>query len=383
MTTLIKNCRIISPDVDIVNGAVEIEGNKIKHVYKNQNDIKDNKADKVIDAQGNIVFPGFVDIHTHGAMGADVTDGKVESIETIAKTKLSEGVTTFCPTTLTLPYEKLKEAAHSVAEYKKDTKYAKVAGMHLEGPFINKDSAGAQNPNYIKKPDIKFVREMNDITKVAIVTFAVEEEGAIEFIKDLKKLGVVSSCGHTSATYEEFKKAKAAGLNNITHFCNQVTKLHHREIGIVGAGLIDDDVKLEFICDKIHICPDMMQLVLKVRGPENMLLITDSMSASGLEDGDYDLGGLEVVVKDDAARLKSSGSLAGSTLKYYNSLKNTYEVTGLPLQELIKAAGYNQAQSLGINNIGKIEEGYCADIIVVNKDFKPYIAFVEGNETVL
>ena len=224
---------------------------------------------------------------------------------------------------------------------------------------------------------------MNDITKVAVVSFAIEVEGAIDFIKELKQLGIVSSCGHTSATYEDFKKAKAAGLNNITHFCNQVTKLHHREIGIVGAGLIDDNVKLEFICDKIHICPDMMNLTFKVRSPENMLLITDSMSASGLEDGDYDLGGLEVVVKDDAARLKSSGSLAGSTLKYYNSLKNTYEVTGLPLQELIKAAGYNQAKSLGIENIGKIEEGYCADIIVVNKDFKPYIAFVEGRETVL
>ncbi|HJO93339.1 MAG TPA: N-acetylglucosamine-6-phosphate deacetylase [Victivallales bacterium] len=383
MTTLIKNCRIISPDVDIVNGAVEIEDKIIKRVYKNQNDIINNNADHIIDAEGNIVFPGFVDIHTHGAMGADVTDGKVESIKTIAKTKLSEGVTTFCPTTLTLPYEKLKEAASSVAEYKKDTKYAKVAGMHLEGPFISESAVGAQNPSYIKKPDIKFVREMNDITKVAVVSFAIEVEGAIDFIKELKQLGIVSSCGHTSATYEDFKKAKAAGLNNITHFCNQVTKLHHREIGIVGAGLIDDNVKLEFICDKIHICPDMMNLTFKVRSPENMLLITDSMSASGLEDGDYDLGGLEVVVKDDAARLKSSGSLAGSTLKYYNSLKNTYEVTGLPLQELIKAAGYNQAKSLGIENIGKIEEGYCADIIVVNKDFKPYIAFVEGRETVL
>jgi N-acetylglucosamine-6-phosphate deacetylase len=380
MLTLIKNCRIISPDLDIVNGAVEIEDKIIKHVYKNLNDIKVN-ADKIIDAKGNIVFPGFVDIHTHGAMGADVTDGKVESIETIAKTKLSEGVTTFCPTTLTLPYETLKEAARSVAGYKKNNKYSKVAGMHLEGPFINKNAAGAQNPNYIKKPDIKFVKEMNDITRVAIVTFAIEEEGAVQLIKDFKKLDIVSSCGHTSATYEDFKKAKAAGLNNITHYCNQVTKLHHREIGIIGAGLLDNDVKLEFICDKIHICPDMMNLTFKVRSSENMLLITDSMSASGLEDGDYDLGGLEVVVKNDAARLKSSGSLAGSTLKYYKSLKNTYEVTGLPLQELIKATSYNQAKSLGINNIGKVEEGYSADLIIVDKNFKPYIAFVDGRET--
>ena len=125
----------------------------------------------------------------------------------------------------------------------------------------------------------------------------------------------------------------------------------------------------------------MMNLTFKVRSSENMLLITDSMSASGLEDGDYDLGGLEVVVKNDASRLKSSGSLAGSTLKYYKSLKNTYEVTGLPLQELIKATSYNQAKSLGINNIGKVEEGYSADLIIVDKNFKPYIAFVDGRET--
>lgn len=379
MSTFITNCRIVSTGVDIVNGAIEIKNGTIENVFHNT-DIQIPGGSEVIDAKGDIVFPGFIDIHTHGAMGCDVTDGKVESIEKIAETKLKEGVTTFCPTTLTLPFEDLKKACQSVEEYKNKTTFSKVAGMHLEGPFISPKAIGAQNPKYIKKPDINFVKELHKASKVAIVSFAIEVEGASELIDDLNKLGIVPSCAHSSAVYADFKEAKKHGLKNITHFCNQITPLHHREIGLVGAGLIDDDVNLELICDTIHVCPDMIQLTFKVRHANNIMLITDSMSASWLKDGKYQLGGLDVVVEDNAARIATSGALAGSTLKYYQALKNVYEVTGIPLSELIRVTSYNQAISLGLENVGKIEKGFVADLLIVDKNFKPYTAFVSGKK---
>lgn len=379
MSTFITNCRIVSAGLDIVNGALEIKDDAIENIFHDTN-IKIPAGSEAIDAKRNIVFPGFIDIHTHGAMGCDVTDGKVESIEKIAETKLKEGVTTFCPTTLTLPFEDLKKACESVEEYKKKTTFAKVAGMHLEGPFISQKAIGAQNPKFIKKPDINFVKELHNVSKVAIVSFAIEVEGAAELITELNKLGIVPSCAHSSAVFADFKKAKKHGLKNITHFCNQVTPLHHREIGLVGAGLIDDDVKLELICDTIHVCPDMIQLTFKLRHADNIMLITDSMSASWLKDGNYKLGGLDVVVEHSAARIATSGALAGSTLKYYQSLKNVYDITGIPLSELIRVTSYNQANSLGLKDVGRIEKGYKADLLIVDSNFKPFTVFVNGRK---
>ncbi|HBM15477.1 MAG TPA: N-acetylglucosamine-6-phosphate deacetylase [Lentisphaeria bacterium] len=382
MSTFITNCRIVSAGLDIANGSLEIKNDIIENIFHN-NITEIPTGSEIIDAQRNIVFPGFIDIHTHGAMGCDVTDGKVESIEKIAETKLREGVTTFCPTTLTLPFEDLKKACESVEEYKRNTTFAKVAGMHLEGPFISQKAIGAQNPKFIKKPDINFVRDLHNVSKVAIVSFAIEVEGASELIAELNKMGIVPSCAHSSAIYADFKKAKKYGLKNITHYCNQITPLHHREIGLVGAGLIDDDVKLELICDTIHVCPDMIQLTFKVRHADNIMLITDSMSASWLKDGNYKLGGLDVIVENCAARIAASGALAGSTLKYYQSLKNVYDITGIPLSEIIKVTSYNQASSLGLKDVGKIEKGYKADLLIVDSNFKPLKAFVNGKKFIL
>jgi N-acetylglucosamine-6-phosphate deacetylase len=178
----------------------------------------------------------------------------------------------------------------------------------------------------------------------------------------------------------QFAQAREAGLRRLTHFCNQMTKLHHREIGLVGAGLFYDDVSCEMICDKIHLAPDMIRLAFKVKPIDRILLISDAMEATGLEDGDYQIGGLAVVVKDGAARLKSTNALAGSTLKINIALKNIVEVTGLPLEQCVKTTSWNQARNLGLSNLGRLEPGYIADITVLDDDFNVKAVFIDGRK---
>ena len=376
MDCLIKNCHLISPELELKDAAIAVKDGRIVKVFQSGEELPE--AEFVYDAEGNMAMPGFIDIHFHGAGGFDVCDGTIESIENIARIKLTEGCTTICPTTLTLPEEVLTKSMEAVAEYKKDEKYSKVAGVHLEGPYVNVKAAGAQNPDYVRLPDIEEVKRLNAISNVSIVSYAVEQEGAVEFTRELRELDIIPSCGHSKATYADFTAAKEAGLMHLTHFCNQMTPVHHREIGLVGAGLIDEDIVIEMISDKIHLCPDMINLVFKAKQGKGIALITDALAASGLEDGEYDLGGLGIRVADGAARLTSNNALAGSTLKYYNALKNVYEVTGLPLTTLVKSTSLNQAQNLGIADLGKLEAGYIADIVILDKDFVPVDVFVSG-----
>ena len=239
---------------------------------------------------------------------------------------------------------------------------------------------GAQNPDFVRKPDINEVIEINNICKVSVVTLAIEIEGAFSVAEKLTEMGIVVSCGHSCATYDEFLRGKEYGLKHLTHFCNQMTKLHHREIGLVGAGLLDEDVLIEVICDKIHLKPEMLRLIFKTKKHEKIALITDSMSASWLEDGNYSLGGLDVKVENSVARLVKNGAIAGSTLKYYLGLKNIYEVTGLPLEEVIQTTSYNQAQSLGLSRLGKIEENFIADLVILDDNLMPVNVFINGQQ---
>jgi N-acetylglucosamine-6-phosphate deacetylase len=378
MTSLIKNCRIVSSDLDINGASIEIKGNRIGKIYFEGESLP--KCENVFDADGRMAMPGFIDIHNHGAMGYDAADDDPKAVRTIAETKIKEGVTTYIPTTLTLPTEMLEKNMRHVAEYQKSPSGAKVPGVHLEGPYINCNCAGAQNPAYVRKPDIEEVLKLNDIARVLIVSYAIEVEGGMEFTRDLLSSGIVPSCGHTAATHADFKKAMLMGLKHLTHFCNQMTPLHHREIGLVGSGFLDDNVLVEVICDKIHLCPDMLKLVFSKKPIDKIAIITDAMRASWLPDGEYDLGGLAVCVRDKAARLKSNDALAGSTLRFNEGLRNVYEVSGLPLSQAVKAAGYNQARSLGLEKTGKIEPGFFADIAVLDDEFVPQAVFVNGEK---
>lgn len=378
MKTLIKNCKLVSPGIEQESVSIIIENDKIKAVYDDVNECAVEEVDNIIDAVGLIAVPGFIDIHCHGSGGADVMDCTSEAIEKIAKAKIDDGVTSFCPTTLTASQGALVKAAMAVKNYEQKQSYARSLGLHLEGPFINPVFKGAQNSKYIRKPDINEVKEITRITKVAIVSLAVEIDGSLDLIQELKKLSIVPSCAHSGATFAEFMMAKGRGLKHLTHFCNQMSHLHHRELGLVGAGLLDDKIIVEVICDYIHLSADMLKLIFKNKTLDTIVLVTDSTAATSLKDGNYKLGELDVVVKDSVARLVSNGAIAGSTLKYFMGLKNIYEATGLNLKDIIRMTSLNQAQSLGLQNLGKIERGYLADIVLLNKKFMPKHVFVGG-----
>lgn len=377
-TGLIKNGYLVSPDFEIENGAVFIENDRIARIIEPGTPLP--KADWVYDAQGKMVVPGFIDIHCHGAGGMDVTDDDPGAVEAVAKAKLAEGCTSFAPTTLTLSEEMLAGSLKNIAAYAKKTPYAKVLGVHLEGPYINDTCLGAQNPAYVRTPDIEEVKRLNAIAKVSQVSYAAEIPGGAAFAAALLDMGIVPSCGHSKCSFKEFKPVYAAGMRHLTHFCNQMTALHHRDVGLVGAGFLLPDVRSEIICDLIHLCPEMIELIFQVKEIDSIVMITDSMRASHLPDGPSSLGGLDVIVKDGQARLASDGALAGSVLKMNVALKNVYSVTDLPLSDLIKATSHNQAVEQGLGDeLGCLEPGYRADITVLDDpSFEVAAVFVDG-----
>ncbi|MBR4354039.1 MAG: N-acetylglucosamine-6-phosphate deacetylase [Kiritimatiellae bacterium] len=385
MKTIIVNAHVISPGVDLAGATVILENGKISRVGKFAAP-KPKAGDTVVDAKGNYLMPGFIDVHTHGALECDFCDADPQAIFKVAEGKLQEGCTSFLPTTLTVSHEELIAAAKNAKAYvKAGSPYAKIIGIHLEGPFINVKCCGAQNPKYVRKPSIKELKEIDKVFPVKQISYAVEAEGGAKFAKDCIKMGVVPSVGHTGAKLADLMPAYKNGLRHMTHFCNQMTPLHHREIGMVGAGFLIEDLNTEVICDKIHLCPDMLRLVFTRRNLAHIQMITDSLRCSHCPDGyAFQMGGLDVLLKNGEARLVNGGNLAGSTLWMGNGLKNVHEVTGIPLKDLVRTTSWNQAIEQGLGDkLGKIEKGFVADLVVINKKtWRPSAVFVDGEQKI-
>lgn len=392
MQTVIINAHVISPGVNIENATITIDKGKIAAVTKQKGVAKlstfNSKFSTCLDAAGALVVPGFIDVHLHGASGYDVCDDAPEAIEAIARAKLAEGCTTFLPTTLTVDHETLMTAAKNVAAYQKSWSStcggARALGLHLEGPFINPKCCGAQNPAFVRKPDMKEVIAIDRVAPVKMVSFAPEMPGGPAFAAACLKRGIVPSCGHTAATFTELEKAYQKGLRHLTHFCNQMSKLHHREIGVVGAGFLVGDLNTELICDRIHLCDDMLRLVFARRPLEHIQMITDSLRCSHMKDGySFEMGGLKVRLEKGEARLVEGGNLAGSTLWLNKGLKNLRDVTGLPLEDLIRVTSYNQAIELGLGDtLGRVAKGYTADLALLDpKTFNVKLTIISGNLT--
>ncbi len=375
-TLLVKNAKIISPGIEIEGGAIFVENGKIARIFRSGEELP--AADEIVDAAGQMLMPGFVDVHSHGAGGADVCDGTLEALNKIAEIKVKEGVTSYVATTLTLGFPALEKAQKAVAEFRKNpNSLIKIPGTHLEGPFVSEKQLGAQNPAFRRDPDFEELKKLNEISPVLIITLAPELPGAVEFIAAATALGVRCSAGHSMANYSEFLAAKENGLAHLTHCCNQMSPLHHRNIGLVGSAILDTTIMVEAICDKVHLCPDMLKILFSKVGVERLMMITDSLACSGLPDGPSEIGGLPIMVKNGEARLLS-GNLAGSTLNFSLGIKNIRELTGLPLSEIVKTTAWNQARSLGLEKIGKIAPGFAADFVLLGNDFLVTKTFVDG-----
>ena len=368
----------------IVNGKIILENdileNKVLVFDDKILDILDEapKNCEIIDAKGKYVSPGFIDIHIHGNMGKDTMDATKEALTTIAKSIVRHGVTSFLPTTMTMDQESIYnalDAIKSLMGYGEDK--AEILGAHLEGPFINQKYKGAQNESYIIDPSYEFIEKYKDVIKV--ITYAPEQDENFKFTKEVvKNTDIALSIGHSKATFNQATEAINLGARNITHLFNAMTPLNHRNPGVVGAGLTSD-VYCEIIADKIHISEGLFQFILDNKGEDKLILITDSIEAGGLEDGEYSLGGQKVTVKDSQARLES-GALAGSVMPLNKMVYNFLNNTNLDIRKVVRLAAINPARSIGIDKTkGSIEIGKDADIILIDEDINCYMTINKGN----
>lgn len=333
---------------------------------------------EVIDAAGGYVAPGLIDLHIHGYLGKDVCDGEEESIRTIAGGIVKNGVTGFLPTTMTVDMKVIRGALECCRGLKKESETwngAAILGCHAEGPFINPKKKGAQDPQYILKPDAKFVKEYADIIRV--ITLAPETDEGFRAIREIRRdTDVVISMGHTDADYETAMAATALGVRHATHLFNAMSALAHRNPGVVGAAL-NSDVSAELIVDTFHVNPALYGMVYRMKHGK-LCFITDCLPAGGLPEGEYTLGGQKFISKGIECRLLD-GTIAGSILKLNKGVWNVFTHSSIPLNECVNCASLNPASVLGIaDRKGSLEVGKDADIIITDSEFNVNKTIIGG-----
>ncbi|WP_257349019.1 N-acetylglucosamine-6-phosphate deacetylase [Pseudalkalibacillus decolorationis] len=384
MKNIILTHARIAADQMIESGYVWIKGNQIHKLGEMKDCPPLESADEIINCEkAEWVIPGMIDVHIHGAGGSDVMDATSEALETMAKLLPEEGTTSFLATTITSPKPNIEAALENTAKYmakKNQQGQAEIIGIHLEGPFINKEKKGAQPEEHIIKPNVSLFEKWQKLSNDAIklVTLAPELDGEHALIRHLADTGVVASMGHTSANYEEVKQAVRSGLSHVTHLYNGMSGVHHREPGAAGSALLMDELMVEVIPDGIHSHPDMVKLAYRTKGANHLVLITDSMRAKCLKNGTYDLGGQEVQVENGRAVLES-GSLAGSVLKLSEGRRNMQQWTKASIEELVTMTSVNPAKELGIfNSKGSLAEGKDADIVLVDEEGDILVTICRG-----
>ena len=352
---------------DLEKGFVERE------LYTDNTLIAEASSDDiVIDASDCYVIPGLVDVHFHGAVGEDFSDATPEGLQKIADYELSEGVTYICPAGMTLLEDQLTAICKNTAAHRaKDTTGAEVVGAHLEGPFLCMAKKGAQNGDFLHTPDIDMLRRLQDAAEgaVKLVTVACEEPNGIEFVKAAAEDGITVSLGHTTAGYDIASEAYRVGARQATHLYNGMPSLHHREPSVIGAAFDAPHAKVEIICDGVHIHESVIRLTFQLFTPERMILISDSLRATGMPDGIYPFGGQEIEVHGNHATIAGHPeTLAGSVTSLMGCVRKAVEF-GIPLADAVRAASYNPAQNINIaDRVGSLEIGKEASIVLLNKE---------------
>lgn len=372
---ILTNAKIVLPD-RIVNGAIVLNDGKIKKIYEG------SMLGELggIDVEGRYIVPGFIDVHMHGGGGSDAMDNTEEALKTISKFVVKHGTTNFLATTLTSSKEVLKEVLEKIGKLQNEDieNGANIFGAHMEGPYFDVQFKGAQNDKYIKPAGVKEIEEYLSVKPglVKLFSMAAKGENAIESIKYLKENGVIVSVGHSGASFEEVQAAVKAGLSHATHTYNGMKGFNHRDPGVVGAVLVNDNINAEIIFDGIHVHPEAVRLLIKTKGVDKVVCITDAMCAAGLPEGNYKLGELDVYVKDGQARLVSNNSLAGSVLTMDKAFKHLIEL-GYSIFDAVKMTSTNAAKEFGLN-AGVLQEGKDADIVLLNPDYSVEMTVVKG-----
>ncbi|MDW0115176.1 N-acetylglucosamine-6-phosphate deacetylase [Sporosarcina saromensis] len=382
---LFKNAELVLENEVLANSFLFIEGDKIQSFGPMEVCPSANESYVTYDCTGKTIMPGMIDIHVHGAGGADFMDAVPEAVSTIADTLVKEGTTSYLATTMTQSVTQIEKALSNIASYmevgnKPGT--AEMLGIHLEGPYINEKQKGAQLASDILPPNHTQFNNWQRLSgeAIRIVTLAPELDDQHLLIRTLHETGVIGSMGHTDATYDEVKVAIESGISHATHLFNGMRGLHHREPGVLGAALLRESVHVEVIPDGIHFHPDLVKLVCKMKGIDKILVITDGMRAKGMHNGEYDLGGNEVIVANGKCTLKHGSSLAGSIVTMNTARKNMASWLELSMLEQAKITSLNQAKRLGIDHRkGSISRGKDADIVILDGDGDVTMTICRGN----
>lgn len=337
---------------------------------------------EILDYSGKVIAPGLVDTHIHGFKNHDVMDCDLEGLKVISQGLLSCGVTSFLPTTLTSSTESLNNVAKLIGDHYQEVKGAKIQGIFFEGPFFTEEHKGAQNPIYMGDPNYDTFENWQKLAGGLIkkIAIAPERNGAVEFTQKVTQEGVHVALGHSSATYDQAREVVFAGADIFVHTYNGMSGLNHREPGMVGAAMDTPETFGELICDGHHVAPAAANALIRAKLSEKIVMITDCMRAGGMPEGDnYFLGEFPVVVKDGAARLKDSGSLAGSILELIDGVKNIIKWGKASLYDAFKMASYVPAVSVGIDDrCGGIIAGHAADFLVVDDEVNLYETYLDG-----
>lgn len=368
---IIKNAKVYKNDYKFHVEDIHIDNGLIVETSTSDEDI--------IDGTGLYAIPGLTDIHFHGCAGYDFCDGTNEALDAITEYQGKQGVTTICPATMTLPKEELARIVETARDYE-NKEGAILCGINMEGPFISERKKGAQNDKYIMIPDVDFYHLLQEKSgnMIKLVEVAPEEEGAMDFISTVKD-EVVVSIAHTVADYDTAMGAFKQGVKHVTHFYNAMPPFLHREPGVIGAASDTKGIYVELICDGIHIHPSVVRTTFRFMGDDRMVLISDSMEATGLPDGRYSLGGQAVELVGSKPTLVSDGSIAGSATNLMGCMRNAVKNMGIPLESAVCAAAVNPAKAIGIfDDYGSIEPGKVANIVLLDKELNTKAVYIKG-----